>query len=183
MIVTVTGHRPNKLIGGWDWYSNKTGTVNGLTAFIPFLTKYFLGLGVTRINTGCAVGFDTIAAIAAYKGNIPYDAYVPFEGHHKKWNQLDQDRFTNRVLRYAKNIFIPEIEPKEYWEVCKALNQRNIDMLDANPDCVIALWNNSSGGTGNAVKEAVNRKIPVLNVWDEYSLIVSKIYGFSNTHP
>lgn len=170
MKIGVTGHRPEKLIGGWKAYQNGG---DGLYIPVGFLNHYFRALGVTELVSGMAVGFDTIAAYALDE-DCKLHAYIPFEGHHKKWQKYEQDAFEHIMEQSYVIPHIPEFKPTTYQEVCMMLNKRNQDIVDSGIEVLVALWNGTPGGTGNCVKYAQKQGVTVLNVWDVYEWVMNK---------
>lgn len=169
----ITGHRPDKLIGGWELYQDN-GV--GQTFFVDFLASYLTGLGIEIILVGMAVGFDTIACLGAERTEDTwFEAYVPFYGHHRKWKQSEQRTFQNLIESSScRKVHTPEKIPTNYGEICAMLNQRNKDIVDSGIDVLIALWNGTSGGTANCIKYANKVGVPVLNLWDEYALLADR---------
>lgn len=177
MKIVVTGHRPDKLIGGWDSYNIydiDQSIGDKYDKFIRFLVYYFDGLGVTHVNLGCASGFDTLVAIACKQtnsiyfdySNLTYTAFMPFNGFNSKSNHIKE------VLKHADKVITPPIKPVEKYEIIKALDQRNKDMIDdEGVEAVISLWNGSNSGTKNALAYAKKKGIPIINIWNEYELI------------
>lgn len=176
MKIGVTGHRPEKLIGGWKAYE-QNGI--GAFAFIETLRAYFDMLGATTVVSGMAVGFDTMAALATGWNNerntyIKLHAYVPFEGHHKRWQKYEQETLQFLLdLPYCTK-YVPDFKPTTYQEVCMMLNKRNQDIVDSGIEVLVALWNGTPGGTGNCVKYAQKQGVTVLNVWDVYEWFMNK---------
>jgi hypothetical protein len=81
------------------------------------------------------------------------------------------DRFAGQAAK-AKGIQVLPVPAQ--WDVhtdgcgCKnrawcldAGKRRNLEMLDMQPDLVIAFWNGSSGGTRHTIENAEARGIPV----------------------
>lgn len=148
MIVAFTGHRPDKLGG----YKLPNPTYVKVCREIDFLLKE---LQPEKVITGMALGIDQWAASVAYKLGIPFVAAIPFEGQEKAW-PLKSQRTYQLLRRLASEEVI--VSPGEYEPV--KMRTRNRWMVD-NSDALIAVWNGTSGGTGNCVQYAnsVNRKI------------------------
>lgn len=148
MIVSFTGHRPDKLGG----YKLPNPTYIKVCRDIDWLLKE---LNPEKIITGMALGVDQWAANIAHKLGIPFVAAIPFEGQESAWPESSQK--TYRLLRKlaAEEVIV---SPGEY--AASKMQVRNIWMVD-NSDSLIAVWNGTKGGTGNCVEYAksVDRKI------------------------
>jgi uncharacterized phage-like protein YoqJ len=81
-------------------------------------------------------------------------AAVPFEGQEKKWPKSSQDLY-NEILAYPKCV--KKIVCEGGYEVWK-MQKRNEWMVD-NADYLVAVWDNSEGGTANCVRYA-RKKLP-----------------------
>lgn len=155
MIVAGTGHRPNKL-GGYS---------DSVAAGLQHCALQWLRLkedDVTCVISGMALGWDQALASAAYSLGIPFHAYIPFEGQEKMWPRKSQDYFKWLLSRASNVVYTsdPEYAP---WK----MQHRNEKMVDAC-DRVLALWDGSSGGTGNCVAYANKVGKPVTNLWEQY---------------
>ncbi len=148
MIVAFTGHRPDKL-GGYK-LPNET--------YIRVCQKIDAALRELKpekVITGMALGIDQWAAMIAYKLKIPYLAAIPFEGQEKAWPEASQKTF-NLLRKLATEEVI--VSPGGY--SASKMQVRNQWMVD-NCDVLIAVWDGTSGGTGNCVEYAksVNKEI------------------------
>jgi uncharacterized phage-like protein YoqJ len=150
LVMAVTGHRPDKLGGEYDYegpYSNYL-----LNEFRDILRLY----KPKYIITGMAIGVDTLWVLAAMLENIPFIAAIPFEGQECKWND-------EQKLLYKNILDHPLCLEKRYicspgYSVWK-MQKRNEWMVD-NCDILVQVWDRTSGGTANCIKYAnqVNRK-------------------------
>ena len=153
MIITATGHRPEAL-GGYG-----EAAFQGLVAFAK---KHLLTEGVERYNIGMAQGWDQAVGVACHAAGIPFIAFVPYEGYSNNWPVQAQFRYAN-LLDNAQEVRV--LEP-EYKDGC--LTDRNLAMLDAQTSEVLALYSGSQGGTQHTVRKALERGIPVTNLWPKY---------------
>lgn len=159
MILAGTGHRPNKL-GGYGKANNDK--------LISFAEKAIVEFGATQIISGMALGWDCALAQAALNQNIKVIAAVPFKGQEKVWPQESKNNYW-RIL--------DEIEAAggEMYVVCEGgydpfkMQLRNQWMID-KCDKVLALWNESPGGTANAVDYAQKQKKEIINLWKRWVL-------------
>jgi hypothetical protein len=153
-----TGHRPDKL-GGYDIYPS---TLNKLT---DLAGNYLEELEPDRVVSGMAQGWDSALAIAAIRKGIPLTAAVAFDGVEKRWTP-DAQRLFHRILDKSDNVRVVG-NTGSGRSAGQLLNDRNLWMID-NSSGVLALWNGTSGGTANAVRDAIGRDKPILNLWDEW---------------
>jgi uncharacterized phage-like protein YoqJ len=154
MIVAGTGHRPPKLGGYHDWI------FQGLI----ILAEDFLKIKEPKeVISGMALGWDQALAQAAINLGISLTCALPFDGMEERWYDEAKARFTNICMK-ADRI---EVLSKEYHGGTYQI--RNEWMVD-NSDLVVALWDGSSGGTFNCVYYATKVGIPIINLWDKWSV-------------
>lgn len=152
MIICGTGHRPNKL-GGY-----------GKPAFERLVSLSGDWLDSNRpdvVISGVALGWDQALAVAAIRRKIETHAYVPCEGHSNIWPE-ESRRYYEKILRKCAVV---RIAPVAY--SAKAMMDRNKDMVDA-ADLVLAIWDGSSGGTGNCVRYGEKQHKELVNLWDRF---------------
>ena len=155
MIVSGTGHRPDKLGGyGQDAFNN----------LVALAEDWLEENKPTRVISGMALGWDQALARAALKQGIPFIAACPFFGQESKWPQESQKVF-NELLKKAEDVLY--ICDKGYapWK----MQIRNEYMVD-HSDVVLALYNgDQSGGTYNCVTYANKHNKPVVNLWEKFN--------------
>jgi uncharacterized phage-like protein YoqJ len=158
MIIAGTGHRPAKLIA------------RGVNAYRPQVFFRLVDLAYaalvryqpSEVISGMALGWDQALALAASQLGIPFVAYVPFRGQESKWPEASQEQY-RELLNAASSAVI----------VCAGgyapskMARRNAAMVN-DTDLVLALWDGSSGGTGNCVRYAESKKVPVVNLWSSW---------------
>ena len=151
MIVAITGHRPPKLNLTWDG----RGPMD--VGLVDLLCHEFDRLGTELVITGMALGVDLLAARAAWKMGLPFDAYVPFPEQPSRWPEASQARWRT-ALSLANDVrFIREsYQPGAFY-------QRNEAMVDA-ADHVVAVWDGSTGGTAHCVNYARRVGRPLTNL-------------------
>lgn len=152
MIISGTGHRPDKLGGYSDDVLVKLKTL--AIDLIPEDT--------TKIITGMALGWDTALALAAIWRHIPFVAAVPFLGQEKMWPKESQTRYHN-LLGAAEDVVYVCDQGYAPWK----MQIRNEYMVD-HCDTVLALWDGSAGGTSNCVKYAEKKGKPIINIWKHW---------------
>jgi uncharacterized phage-like protein YoqJ len=153
MIVCGTGHRPNKL-GGY-----------GKQSFgrLVYLAHDWLGENKPdKVVSGMALGWDQALAVATVNYKIPLIAAIPFEGQETAWPKESQDYF-HRILKRASEIKYVCEPGYASWK----MQERNKWMCD-NSDLVLALWDGSSGGTGNCIEYAKKQDKKIVNLYDKW---------------
>lgn len=146
--VAVTGHRPGKL-WGYDLSDPHYAVVSRA------LSVALDQVGATRLISGMALGFDTVAAHVALRDGIPLTAAVPFKGQESKWGWASQWEY-RQLLEAADEIeYVTSGGYTPY-----AMAWRN-EWMVKNADVVLALWDGSKGGTKNTVDHAIKLLKPV----------------------
>lgn len=145
MIVAFTGHRPDKL-GGYD-LPNPT-----YIKVCQEIEKNLKALKPDKVVSGMALGVDQWAANVAYKLGIPFIAAVPFKEQESRW-PLKSQRIYAKLIGLASEVII--VSPGSY--SVEKMHIRNRWMVD---NCIklIAVWDGSTGGTGNCVEYAKSVK-------------------------
>lgn len=153
MIVCATGHRPHKL-GGYDriTYSKLVSTAD----------VYLLGVKPSKIIVGGALGWDQAFAHAGLNHGIPVVTAVPFAGQESKWPKQSQDHYNWLLNQCADVVIVSEGGYSPY-----KMQVRNEWMVD-NSDRTCALWDGTSGGTGNCVSYADRVGKSIDNMWEFY---------------
>lgn len=157
-----TGHRPKKL-GGYNL--NTQGYLN-LQEDLETYIQRLLDAGFKEVvgHSGLALGGDTVwsKAILAMKekhpGRVLFHAEIPMMEQPNAWfKQSDIDFWHEQVERADFKSVYGSLEGvdenKRRKLASKFLDLRNEGMLD-HSDVLLALYDGSSGGTGNAVKYA-----------------------------
>lgn len=154
MILSATGHRPDKL-GGYG-----PGVYERLLALaMSSLTR----LQPDEVISGMALGWDTAVAEAAYLLDIPFHAYLPFQSQACKWPR-DAQRLHQGLCKVAASVVVCSDDPYAGWK----MQVRN-DCMEAASDEILALYNgDAKGGTYNAVQNAQRKGKVIHNVWKEW---------------
>lgn len=166
MILAGTGHRPKRLlVHGVPPYSGPAFDV--LTSFA---TQELRRFRPATLISGMALGWDQALATAAVALNIPFHAYIAFEGVETRWPDASQDQF-NALLARAELVRI--VSPGGY--SAAKLHRRNEAMVDAS-NHLAALWDGEpNGGTYRCVEYAnqTNRDVTVL--WSRWLRFLESI--------
>ena len=110
-----------------------------------------------------ALGWDQAIAEAALYLDMPLVAYIPFVGQESRWPETSQQRYWH-ILNNPNT---------EYVIVCEGgygawkMQKRNEAMVNASMH-LLALWDGSTGGTGNCIRYAKAKQRRIENVWDEW---------------
>jgi uncharacterized phage-like protein YoqJ len=130
---------------------------------------------VQRINkyntitfiTGGALGVDNWAfdIIHDYRKSNPKVAerinnvlILPCIEHYATWSQVEKNSMVARINHYATHVYYSDTNRyKGGWQMQK----RNMSMVDKSTG-VIAVWDESEGGTANCVNYAIEKKVPIL---------------------
>lgn len=156
MILSVTGHRPDKL-GGYEWSTLSRAVVRRL------------GFELNRLNpdsayTGMALGVDQWFAWLCVQRGIPFIAAIPFEGQEERWPKPEtRERYRHLLSLAAEVQIVTRLTPEERKSkprVSKAMRARNEWMVD-HSDHLLAVWDGSYGGTGNCVQYAYRVGCPM----------------------
>ena len=152
--LAVTGHRPDKLWG----YSYKRPQYIALGKQIR---DYILGSGHVHFITGMALGVDTIFALVVLKLKQQYpntytlECAIPCRNHSCKW-QSESVKLYHEIVCQADTVTL--VSDTEYTPHCMQL--RNEYMVD-HCDELLAVWDGSSGGTGNCVQYAKRKSVQI----------------------
>lgn len=152
MKVALTGHRPNKLYG-YDLYGDKRYKI-----LAEKILQVLNDNNATACISGMALGADTLFALIALKNGFQLECAIPCLNHSCKWNKESQKQYDDIIAKADKVTFVTHEEYKPW-----VMQERNKYMVD-NCDLLIAVWDGSSGGTGNCVKyaQSVNKPIVII---------------------
>lgn len=154
MIISATGHRPNKLGGYTHAAFNKLCEV---------ARSYLLEQRPTAVISGLALGWDQAWAMAALELAIPVHGAIPFEGQESQWPESSRLLWRGIVSQCAGVTYVcePGYAP---WKM-----QKRNEWMVARCHRVAALWDGSSGGTGNCVRYAEAYPRPIDNLWERFN--------------
>ena len=158
--LSVTGHRPNKL---WGYDYNDVHYQNLQTRFEDIVKNLLQSYDTVTMYSGMAIGVDTIFALAAL--HLKSEGYpvrlicaVPFVGQECRWNRQTQQLY-NSIKSMADEVVVVCSGSYAPWKMQK----RNEYLVD-NCDELIAVWDGSSGGTGNCVSYATSKNTPMVHI-------------------
>lgn len=127
--ICATGHRPNKIPGGWRNYRNvNDNLIKKLSNHIITLHNKY---DTTDILSGMALGWDTLVAIATIKARqsakqIRLVACVPCYEQECKWYRNDQEVY-RYLLKEADEVIY--VTPGTYTDNPKCMWERNQYMV------------------------------------------------------
>lgn len=155
-----TGHRPSKL-ASYDYkHPDNLKMLRKLKALIE---RFIERRGIKIFITGMALGIDMWSAqiILQLKEKYPHIKLVcaiPCANHSAKWNIEDQ-QLHKEICEQADYVYYVSEEPYTAW----CMQKRNEWMVD-NSTFIIAVWDETSGGTANCVKYANKRQRKVVQL-------------------
>lgn len=160
--IAFTGHRPDKLPGGYN--GNHSNILNIIELELRKQEHPI------KVITGGALGIDQLALQAAL--NTREDSYhgvkivvaEPFKFFWRKWPPQS-------IENYLRNIFDVDIErilvdDSEIYAPWK-MQKRNEWMVD-RCDELWAWWDGSSGGTKNCIDYAKKKDVIIRNLYEEF---------------
>lgn len=159
--ISLTGHRPDKLAG----YDLRKPFYYKLHAQLLSIVEKVLTDNPGKIiwlHSGLALGADMVWGFVAktaknkYPNRIKFYAEIPVINQSKVWkNKIDKNRWKELYgLADDKTVYAETYSPK-------VMQERNIGMID-HADFLIAIYDGSKGGTGNAVSYAKKVKKELL---------------------
>lgn len=151
-IACFTGHRPNKL-GGYSAAENR----KLLWKLHEVIIDHIENKGVSIFITGMALGIDTWAARIVLKLKEEYPqlyliAAVPCYAQESKWIPESQQEYEYILNKVDDVVYVT----KDYYNPT-VMQIRNEYMVN-NSDYIIAVWDGTSGGTGNCVRYAKKKE-------------------------
>ncbi len=150
-IVSLTGHRPDKLLGyGIEPHRKLTS----------FLIEFLKFMDCDLLVHGAALGMDLAGAEAALALKIPILTALPFKSMGSNW--WDKT-LLNRVKKESAYVVDVCGDPFQNWKYM----ERNSYMVDLS-DEVMALYNETPGGTQNCVHYAIESGRPIINLWNDF---------------
>jgi len=197
-IYSGTGHRPNKLprrsetrFGPYSaaFLSENRNPekydpmglydTNAWSAAVVFAAVQLANAEADAVIAGGAIGWDQILAEAAIMLGLPLMVAVPFQTQDGMW-PTGVKKLWRRQLRAAdlvvsvtdiNAITLPEARSPRDLDMPKmkdAMRARNLFMVK-RAQTVLALWDGTSGGTGNCIRDCQNEKRPYVNVWKAFN--------------
>lgn len=150
--IAVTGHRPNKLPGGYNADSPGRRKIReATTTFLKTFTP-----GTLHGISGMALGVDQDFCTVCLALGIPYWAAVPFKGQEASWPPQSQVVY-DRLLKAAAEVNYVCSPGYAAWKMQRR-NEWQVDRCDL----LLAVWNgDKTGGTYNCLAYALRMKKPI----------------------
>ncbi len=173
MDICFTGHRPDKLGTGYSITSERVVAYSDLllNTLVPLIENE----NAKRFTSGGAIGIDQIAfwTVHRLKERYPFLINVlaiPFEKQYTVWRNQELVHWYHQMVSLADEVvYVDTVAgyrhdhlPVGDYSATK-MELRNQYMVDTS-DKVIAVWNGTSGGTGNCVKYAKKKGKPVIQL-------------------
>lgn len=167
-VVVWTGHRPQR-VGGYDETNPR------VVAIKTAIREAILAAGPCATHvTGGALGVDQWAAeeVLTLRRSLQLRLVLltPFPGFEDRWPPVSRQRLLNIAKRADEHRHVDEAwAPNVY----QARNLAMLDCLNGQIGHVEAVYDGSSGGTHNCVREAQRRGLTVniidpLRVWEAW---------------
>jgi hypothetical protein len=154
--LAVTGHRPHHLAGG---YSDVTRE-----RLIRLATWAIGDMRPDNVRIGMAQGFDQACAVACLRLGVSWTAVLPGLAsgtQQAHWPRPARERY-DQLLALATDV-----EQCPFDGAGREFVHRDMALV-APADWLLALWNGDRSGTGLTVRLAMERDVPVWNVWDAW---------------
>lgn len=159
LILGVTGHRLHLLPG----YRGDKTSQKLRTRLLEVAIAKVEEWAPDRVNTGMATGWDMAMAAACMFLNVPFRAYVPFEGQDRRWSEADRSMYRS-LLDEAEDIVVTSSSENR-----AAYFERDKQMVD-DSNHLLALLSPGmpNSGTALTVEYAEGWLVPWSNVWDDF---------------
>lgn len=165
MIITVTGHRPNKLGNAYDVHHPTNVSIGKKmrefilkqSGFDKSINTFSVEEEITLIS-GMALGVDTIWALVAlrlkkdFPGKFKLECAIPCKNHPSRWGKESQKIYHDILQQADKITQVSDAEYNAY------LMQKRNEYMVNTAEIVFAVWDGTKGGTGNCVNYAMKVK-------------------------
>ena len=152
MRVVITGHRPRKLPGGYNWNTQPNREI------IAWMRSTLESMPGCEACSGMALGVDQMFAQVCIDLGVYWTAFIPCANHDIMWPPRSRQLYSS-ILSKANNVVY--VSRDRYTHGC--MQRRNIAMRDwalQDPyNNLLAVWDGTRGGTGNMVKAWTNTNI------------------------
>jgi len=130
-------------------------------AVVSSIASELCMMGVRKVISGMALGWDMALAEASVSIGVPFVAAVPFPAQAERWPNDQQARWASLLRQAAEVVYILP------YTAVSAYERRNRWMID-RADRVLAYWDGSlNGGTSNGVRYADKKRVPITNLWGQ----------------
>lgn len=166
-IINVTGHRPHKLMGGYNHFAFENKMLQYV--FGEMLKKELDKYQEVVCITGMAIGVDMLFAMACielketYGSRIKLIGAVPFSSQPLSWSKAHKVMWDMILNECDAVVNTSNRETVYVHEVSDIMQQRNEWMVD-NSDETWAVWDGSPSGTGKCVNYAKEKGKPIKTI-------------------
>lgn len=161
--IAFTGHRPDKLPGGYDWESDSN---QKLCYVIEKVVSYLVSKQPSFcLYTGGALGVDQMVVyhFCGLQLDKPMKQHMalPYapEILTSKWNQRSKDAFNHLMQQVDEITIVDQLPLYDFTKVegykKEKLQIRNQFLVDQS-HLLIAVWDGSPSGTKNCIDYALN---------------------------
>jgi uncharacterized phage-like protein YoqJ len=158
MILTGTGHRPNKLGNEYDMRGPVSDALRAVTRSVLLREE------PEEVVSGVALGFDMILAEEAIDLGIFVTAAIPFEGQENAWPEVSKRRYRQLLAHELVTAVIcapgghsnHKYDHRNRWMLTRAMSKPGGKLL--------AAWDGTAGGTRNTVMYAREIECPIIHL-------------------
>src|SRR5260221_1806202 len=111
-----------------------------------------------KIISGLAIGYDQLAAVIAFRNNIPVIGAIPFVGQENVWPEKAQETYRKSVAKCCETIIVCD-GGYAVWK----LMERNKYIVD-NSDIMLAYFSGDLSGTKNCLEYAKTKNKQIINI-------------------
>lgn len=158
MRVIITGHRPKKLPGGYNWSHPYNAEI--ISWMSMQLRTINLGKGLITACTGMALGIDQMFAHVCWSMDIDFIAFIPCKNQEKVWPIYSQNFYKGLLKKAHKVIYVHD---GSYYDGCM---QERIAMrdwtLEDKDNTLLAIWNGTPGGTANMIEVCKEKEMKII---------------------
>lgn len=112
-----------------------------------------------KLISGLAIGYDQLAAVIAFRNNIPVIGAIPFIGQENVWPDKAKETY-NKIVNKCNNTVIVCNGDYAVWKFM----ERNKYIVD-NSDIILCYFNGSNSGTKNCIDYAKTKNKKIINIY------------------
>lgn len=169
MILSGTGHRPDKLGGEFEMRGPVSDALRAVTRAVLLREQ------PEEVVSGVALGFDLILAEEAIDLGVVVTAAIPFEGQEKTWPEASRRRYwallshdlVTAVVCAPGGFSSHKYDNRNRWMIGRSMSKPGGKLL--------AAWDGTSGGTRNTVIYAREVGCPVIHLRPDLARTTWKI--------
>lgn len=159
MVISFTGHRPNKL---WGYDIHRKEYMDLFRSLYSAVMTEWKREGDLLLVSGMALGVDQVAAMLGIwmrnqrHFSVQVEAAIPCIGQDSKWPEQSRRQYQDILVKCDIRTIVHN---GVYNYRC--MQQRNEYMVD-KADTLIAVWDGSNGGTANCVRYAEKKGVKII---------------------